>query len=154
MPTVCDEQLVEVADKVNGELTCSPLDGLLMLTLASAGRVETKSIRRGKEKSLINLPRHVYKHVHVVVCVGLLALAQSQLRGTDYFARLNGQSRRRLDTSDTNSTTSRFCTPLEWGDEQHSLGPKSDSRVTERRSEKSCGLATGMVIRSTSRFET
>jgi hypothetical protein len=46
VPTVCDEQLVEVADSVKGEMTCSPLDGLLMLTPANADAVEIRPIRR------------------------------------------------------------------------------------------------------------
>jgi hypothetical protein len=46
VPTVCDEQLVEVAERVNGEMTCSPLEGLLMLTPANADAEEIRTISR------------------------------------------------------------------------------------------------------------
>jgi hypothetical protein len=46
VPTVSDEQLVEVAERVNGDATCSPLDGLLMLTDANAEAVLTKTKSR------------------------------------------------------------------------------------------------------------
>jgi hypothetical protein len=46
VPTVSDEQLVEVAERVNGDATCSPLDGLLMLTDANADAVVIKTNRR------------------------------------------------------------------------------------------------------------
>jgi hypothetical protein len=46
VPTVWEEQLVEVAESVKGEETCSPLDGLLMLTPANADAVEMRPIRR------------------------------------------------------------------------------------------------------------
>jgi hypothetical protein len=59
VPTDCDEQLLDVAERVNGEVTCSPLEGLLMLTLANAGTAAMETRRRGEKKSLMNLPRHV-----------------------------------------------------------------------------------------------
>jgi hypothetical protein len=37
---------VEVAERVKGEVTCSPLEGLLMLTPANADAVEMQAIRR------------------------------------------------------------------------------------------------------------
>jgi hypothetical protein len=46
VPTVCDEQLVEEAERVKGEITCSPLDGLLMLTDPNAVAVEMNAITR------------------------------------------------------------------------------------------------------------
>jgi hypothetical protein len=46
VPTVCDEQLVEVAERVNGDETCSPLDGLLILTPANAEAVDMKTRSR------------------------------------------------------------------------------------------------------------
>jgi hypothetical protein len=46
VPTVSDEQLVDVAESVNGEVTCSPLEGLLILTPANAVAVETTLIKR------------------------------------------------------------------------------------------------------------
>jgi hypothetical protein len=38
--TGCDEQVLAEAESLNGELTCSPLLGLLTVTLASAGSVK------------------------------------------------------------------------------------------------------------------
>jgi len=47
VPTVCEEQFVEVAERVKGDETCSPLEGLLMLTPANADAVEMKTMMRG-----------------------------------------------------------------------------------------------------------
>jgi hypothetical protein len=47
----CDEQLDAFAESVNGELTVSPFEGLLTVTLANAGAA--RAMQRSMEKYLV-----------------------------------------------------------------------------------------------------
>jgi hypothetical protein len=50
--TFCELQLVAIAESLNGDETCSPAEGLLTVTLATAGSVTERESDNMSDKTL------------------------------------------------------------------------------------------------------